>query len=769
MKSIYAIATLDTKATEIKYVVDLIRRAGLPCLVIDSSCSGRQSDQTHNDNTRTILRADITREQVLASHSDQNSVAAALSTNDRGKIVTVMSNALKDFFRENSPSVAGVISIGGSGGTALSIPCMHELPLGIPKVMVSTMASGDVGPYVLGSDITMMYSVADVAGINVISSEILGNAAHAIAGMAKFRPNIREQLQRKSTSDDNIAAAPFDERINVGMSMFGVTTPCCDQIRASLEEQQRASSNNNNKKMDAICFHSTGSGGKAMNQLIEAQTLKGVLDITTTELCDELFGGVLSAGPERFDYLETANQGEGIPAVMSLGACDMINFGAYDSLPDNYRSESGRTTYIHNEYVTLVRTTPEENKQMGVFLAHKINKSKQPFVLLIPEKGVSIIDTPGMPFHDEEADTVLFETLEELVTQDDNRKIVRVPYAINDPEFAKLATDMFTEVMGRATVRIGTRIVSSSEQATTTLVPKDGDLSSLDQNPAAASSTVYGPRDKILPRLLDIMNDGVPIIGAGAGTGISAKFEAAGGADLIIVYNSGRFRMGGHGSLAGLLPFKDANAVMLEMGTEILPITKKTNTPLLAGVCATDPFRDMDQLLKQCKDMGFAGVQNFPTVGLMDGNFRVNLEQTGMGYDKEVEMIRIAKEKYGLLTTPYCFNEHEAKQMARAGADIIVAHLGLTKGGSIGSSGSTTSTLAESAQIVQTIADAARSINPNVIVLCHGGPIAMPCDAEYVLRNTSGVHGFYGASSMERLPVELAITAQMKKFKNIVF
>jgi len=255
---------------------------------------------------------------------------------------------------------------------------------------------------------------------------------------------------------------------------------------------------------------------------------------------------------------------------------------------------------------------------------------------------------------------------------------------------------------------------------------------------------------------------GEAIVGAGAGTGISAKFEEAGGADLIIVYNSGRFRMGGHGSLAGLLPFKDANAVMLEMGEEILPVLK--HTPLLAGVCGTDPFRRMDKLLAQVKAMGFAGVQNFPTVGLMDGNFRQNLEETGMSYAKEVEMIRQAHE-LGLLTTPYCFNTEEAKMMAAAGADIIVAHLGLTTKGSIGAG--TALTLEQSVARTQEIADAAHEVNPDVLVLVHGGPVAMPEDAAYVLARVTGVHGFYGASSAERLPVEVAITEQMRKFKAV--
>lgn len=272
-----------------------------------------------------------------------------------------------------------------------------------------------------------------------------------------------------------------------------------------------------------------------------------------------------------------------------------------------------------------------------------------------------------------------------------------------------------------------------------------------------------GPRDIVLPKLREVVTAGKPIIGAGAGTGISAKFEEQGGADLIIVYNSGRFRMGGHGSLAGMMPFKDANAVMLEMGAEILPVLKQV--PLLAGVCAQDPFRQMDKLLLEVKQLGFAGIQNFPTVGLIDGVFRQNLEETGMSYQKEVDAVRIARS-LGLLTTPYCFNPDEARLMAAAGADVVVAHMGLTTSGSIGAA--TALTLDEAVLRVQDIADAALQVNPEVLVMTHGGPIAMPEDAEFVQRRTRGVHGFYGASSMERLPVEVAITEQVRKFKDIV-
>ncbi|EMD63672.1 hypothetical protein GGP41_005684 [Bipolaris sorokiniana] len=269
-------------------------------------------------------------------------------------------------------------------------------------------------------------------------------------------------------------------------------------------------------------------------------------------------------------------------------------------------------------------------------------------------------------------------------------------------------------------------------------------------------------RTSILENLRSQIKNGKIIVGAGAGIGLSAKFIEAGGGDLIIIYNSGRYRMAGRGSLAGLMPYGNANDVVLEMAGEVLPIVK--STPVLAGVCATDPFRDMSRFLKQLKDLGFAGIQNFPTVGLIDGTFRQNLEETGMSYDAEVEVVKMAREM-DLLTTPYVFNVKEAKKMASAGADVLVAHMGLTTSGSIGAA--TGKSLDECVELIQEIRDAATGIKDDVIILCHGGPIAKPEDAEYVISRTKGVHGFYGASSMERLPVEEAITNITKTFKGI--
>jgi predicted TIM-barrel enzyme len=255
---------------------------------------------------------------------------------------------------------------------------------------------------------------------------------------------------------------------------------------------------------------------------------------------------------------------------------------------------------------------------------------------------------------------------------------------------------------------------------------------------------------------------GKPIIGAGAGTGLSAKCAEAGGADLIIVYNSGRYRMAGRGSLSGLLPYGDANAIVVDMSREVLPVVR--DTPVLAGVCGTDPFRLMPVFLEELERIGFSGVQNFPTVGLFDGTFRQNLEETGMGYGLEVEMIKAARDR-DLLTAPYIFSVQEATAMAEAGADVLVPHMGLTTGGAIGAG--TARTLDECIPLIQAMHDAATAVNPDVLVLCHGGPISEPDDAAYVLERTDGVVGFFGASSMERLPTETAITENMRRFKTI--
>ncbi len=270
-------------------------------------------------------------------------------------------------------------------------------------------------------------------------------------------------------------------------------------------------------------------------------------------------------------------------------------------------------------------------------------------------------------------------------------------------------------------------------------------------------------RDEILARLRAKVAEGKPIIGGGAGTGLSAKMSEAGGIDLLVIYNSGRFRMGGRGSLSGMMPYGDANAIVMDMAREVMPVVQRT--PVLAGVCGTDPFRMMKLFLRDVATAGFSGVQNFPTVGLIDGQFRQGLEETGMSFGLEVDMIRLAREM-NLLTTPYAFNVEEAQAMAHAGADILIPHMGLTTKGAIGAT--TSVTLEESAVRIQQMHDAAKRINGEILVLCHGGPIAEPADAQYILEHTEGIVGFYGASSMERLPVEPAIEGRVRAFTQLI-
>ena len=284
----------------------------------------------------------------------------------------------------------------------------------------------------------------------------------------------------------------------------------------------------------------------------------------------------------------------------------------------------------------------------------------------------------------------------------------------------------------------------------------------LTPRPRPGDAMSFFTREQCLQRLRSQIAAGKPVVGGGAGTGLTAKCAEAGGIDLIIIYNSGRYRMAGRGSLAGMMPYGDANAVVLEMAREVLPVVR--NTPVLAGVCGTDPFRVMRLFLREVQSAGFSGVQNFPTVGLIDGAFRQGLEETDMGFDKEVEMIRLARE-IGLLTCPYVFTEGEARAMAQAGADVLIPHMGLTTKGSIGAR--TALTLEEAARRVQSLHDAAKAVNPDVLVLCHGGPIAEPKDAAFVLKNTRGIAGFFGASSIERLPTEAAITDRVRRFKGL--
>nr|DAD40786.1 TPA_asm: hypothetical protein HUJ06_015109 [Nelumbo nucifera] len=710
---VFCIGTADTKLEELRFLADSVR------------------SNLHSFSKTSSFKV----------QSDEQS--SKLLPDDRGKAIAIMSEALELFLKKahEDKVLDGAIGLGGSCGTSLISPALRSLPVGVPKVIVSTVASGQTQPYVGTSDLILFPSVVDVCGINSVSRAVLSNAGSAFAGMVVGRLlGFRNSVKMK-------------EKFTVGITMFGVTTPCVNAVKERLSREG----------YETLVFHATGVGGRAMENLVRGGFIQGVLDVTTTEVADHLVGGVMACDSSRFDAIIEKK----IPLVLSIGALDMVNFGPKDTIPSKFEK---RMIYKHNDQVFLMRTTAEENKKFASFIADKLNKSSSKLCVCLPEKGISVLDAPGKPFYDPEATRSIISELETLIETNEDRQVKTYPYHINDPEFANLLVDSFLEISAKNSK-------DDCPQQNASVQPHQdlhedyiskGDLS-------VSRAICYSPADfpdarpetlrrtqAILEQLKDQINKGIPIIGAGAGTGISAKFEEAGGVDLIVLYNSGRFRMAGRGSLAGLLPFADANAVVLEMANEVLPVVKQV--PVLAGVCGTDPFRRMDYFLKQLESIGFSGVQNFPTVGLFDGNFRRNLEETGMGYGLEVEMIGKA-HRLGLLTTPYAFNQDEAIAMAKVGADIVVAHMGLTTSGSIGAK--TAISLEESVSRVQAIADAAHGINPDVIVLCHGGPISSPNEAEFVLKRTKGVHGFYGASSLERLPVEEAITGTVRKYKSI--
>ena len=395
MGTTYVIGTADTKGAELRYVRDLLVAAGAEAVLVDVGTTRGERD------------VDVTAGDVAARHPDG---ADAVFSDDRGEAVGAMAVALEHWLADRD-DVAGVIGIGGSGGTALITPAMRRLPVGVPKIMVSTVASGNVAPYVGPSDIAMLYSVTDVAGLNRISRTVLGNAAHALAGMVT-----------------NAVPAAEDTKPALGLTMFGVTTPCVEQVVELLEDTY-----------DCLVFHATGTGGRSMEKLVDSGAVAGVIDTTTTEVCDLLMGGVFSAGEDRLGAIARS----GVPYVGSCGALDMVNFGAKDTVPERY---ADRNLYVHNPQVTLMRTTPEENARMGEWIAQKLNACDGPVRFLLPEGGVSLIDAPGGPFHDPEADAALFEALERHWRDAPNRRLVRLPHHINDPEFARALVDAFHEI-----------------------------------------------------------------------------------------------------------------------------------------------------------------------------------------------------------------------------------------------------------------------------------------------------------------------------------
>ncbi len=394
---VYAIATMDTKGDELAFVARQLEAAGADVVLVDVGTQGPPA-----------VSATIHRERVAANHP--RGADFVLSQNDRGGAVEAMSEALATFLaaEHQAGRVQGVIGIGGSGGTALITRGMRALPVGLPKLMVSTVASGNVAPYVDCSDITLMPSVVDVAGVNAVSSRVLANAAHAIAGMV-------------SHPAPQSALKPI-----VGMTMFGVTTPCVTAVRSALEALG----------FDCLVFHATGTGGRAMEKLVESGLIKAVLDITTTEVADEVVGGVFAAGPHRFDAILNSR----VPYLMSFGALDMVNFGAPETVPEQFK---GRLLHRHNPQVTLMRTTPEENRACACWMADKLKRATSPVTVLIPERGVSLLDAPGQPFHDPVADAALFDEFERRVADVEVVHVIRLPLPINDPAFATAIVSEF--------------------------------------------------------------------------------------------------------------------------------------------------------------------------------------------------------------------------------------------------------------------------------------------------------------------------------------
>lgn len=388
---VYVLATLDTKSEEAEFLAAALRAEGVQAVLVDVGTLSPPATE-----------AGVDRNTVAQHHPDGST--AVLGLNDRGAAVMAMSRALRGFLIDayRSGRCSGAIGLGGTGGTSMIATAMRGLPIGFPKLMVSTVASGDTSSYIGTSDITMMFSVVDVAGLNRVSRQIYRNAAAAIAGMARLAP------------------VPGDSKPAIGMTMFGVTTPCVTAVREALEGDN-----------DVLVFHATGVGGRAMEELAGSDLLDGVIDVTTTEVADEVVGGVFAAGPARFDVILERR----LPYVMSLGALDMVNFGPVESVPHQFR---GRKLHVHNSSVTLMRTTREENIKFAEWIARKLNAHPDAgFTLLIPEGGVSELDKPGNPFHDPDADAALFETLERLVQQGPTRRIVRYPHHINDPAFAQ--------------------------------------------------------------------------------------------------------------------------------------------------------------------------------------------------------------------------------------------------------------------------------------------------------------------------------------------
>ncbi|PPQ17427.1 ABC transporter permease [Bradyrhizobium sp. AC87j1] len=405
---VLVVGTLDTKGLELRFIRDIIAETGLRTRLVDVSTSGKHSS------------CDVSAQEIALNHGRGG---AAVFGPDRGAAVTAMADAFASWLRRQG-NVAGVISAGGSGAASLVAPGMRALPVGVPKLIISSVASGDVGPYVGPADITMMHSVTDVQGLNSISRAVLANGAHALAGMVKARLDARAATAREA------GGLP-----SVGITMFGVTTPAVQKIAAELRDD-----------FECLVFHATGVGGRSMEKLVESGQLAGVIDLTTTEVCDLLMGGVFPATEDRFGAIIRTR----IPYVGSVGALDMVNFGAPDTIPERYR---GRKFHVHNPQVTLMRTSVEENERIGHWIGERLNQMDGPVRFFLPEGGVSALDARGQPFWDPDADAALFRTLERTVRQTGNRQLIRTPKNINDPDFAAAIVGAFRTLFGRTGTR----------------------------------------------------------------------------------------------------------------------------------------------------------------------------------------------------------------------------------------------------------------------------------------------------------------------------
>ena len=406
---VLVVGTLDTKGEELRFIRDVIARHDLRTRLVDVSTSGKLST------------CDVSAQEIALNYGRGGS---AVFGSDRGASVTAMADAFANWLRRQG-NVAGIVSAGGSGGASLVAPGMRALPVGVPKLIISSVASGDVGPYVGPADITMMYSVTDVQGLNSISRSVLANGANAIAGMVKAR------LENHAATERNAQAAlPA-----VGITMFGVTTSAVQKIAADLRND-----------FECLVFHATGVGGRSMEKLVDSGMLAAVIDLTTTEVCDLLMGGVFPATDDRFGAIIRSR----VPFVGSVGALDMVNFGAPDTIPERYRQ---RKFHVHNPQVTLMRTTPEENDRIGRWIGEKLNRMDGPVRFFLPEGGVSALDTAGQPFWDPEADAALFRALEQTVRQTSNRQLIRLPHNINQPEFASAIVNALRPLVGRPGTR----------------------------------------------------------------------------------------------------------------------------------------------------------------------------------------------------------------------------------------------------------------------------------------------------------------------------